>query len=42
MNKKFKLKIIIWNKVKLNNKIFNNKIILILNKYIYQKINYNN
>ena len=35
MNKKFKLKIIIWNKVKLNNKIFNNKIILILNKYIY-------
>ena len=42
MNKKLKLKIIIWNKVKLNNKIFNNKIILILNKYIYQKINYNN
>ena len=42
MNKKFKLKIIIWNKFKLNNKISNNKIILILNKYIYQKINYNN
>ena len=39
MNKKLKLKILIWKKIQLINKTYNNKIIHKLNKQKFYKIN---